>query len=209
MKSRLLGAVCVGIIVFGVNASGNAADYGFTKIIDSNDTIPGRADSFTRFGSPSLDGRDIAFAGDRNSGYSGVFTYIGGKFSLVADSTTPIPAGIGNFDTLELPIISQGNVAFVATEDSGFEASGIYTDVGGSLRVVADHNTPIPGGTGNFGFLTDESHDFDKGVVAFKGWESFQPQLGGPQGIYTDINGDLDVVVDLNTTIPTISQDSR
>lgn len=144
MKSRLLVTVCASLFTLWINASAYAADYTFTKIFDTNDIIPGRSDTFTRFDTPSLDGRDIAFAGERNSDYSGALTYINGRFNVVADSTMPIPGGVGNFDTLEIPIIDNGNVVFVGTQNSGFEAHGIYTDLGGSLRVVADHNTPIP-----------------------------------------------------------------
>lgn len=204
MKSRLLSPVYGCVFILGINGSIHAADYTFTKVIDTSDDIPGRTESFTRFDLPSLDGRDVAFAGDRNSDYSAVFTYIGGSFNLVADSTMPISGGVTNFDTLEIPIIDQGSVVFVGTQDSGYEAHGIYTDFGGSLRVVADHNTPIPGGTGNFGFFDDESHDFGNGVPAFTGWDSdFRDSPSTTkQGVYAEINGTLTVVADENTPHP-------
>ena len=61
------------------------------------------------------------------------------------------------------------------------------------IIVIADKNTAIPGGSGNFTSFYHPS--LDGGNVAFQGTGS------GQSGIYTDIGG-LGVVADLNTAIP-------
>jgi hypothetical protein len=114
--------------------------------------------------------------------------------NVVADLATPVPGDIGNFSGFNDPVSSgAGGGAFFA-----FEAiqQGVYTSVGGSAVLVADLNTGIPGGVGNFtGFNNPVS--LGGGDVAFFGFGS-----GGQSGIYTFIGGTLAVAADLNTGIP-------
>ena len=46
------------------------------------------------------------------------------------------------------PRLNNGNVAFWG--GGGELTEGIYAELGSSLHKVADQNTPIPGGSGNF-----------------------------------------------------------
>jgi hypothetical protein len=77
---------------------------------------------------------------------------------------------------------------------------GIYlSDPDGTLRVVADSNTPVPGGTGSFNFFQFPP-SLDDGSVAFFA-------ASGPgfrlQGVYlADPDGALRVVADTNSPIP-------
>lgn len=89
-------------------------------------------------------------------------------FTKVADTSTPIPGGSGNFGAfIGVPSISGGNVAFDGSVGSDGFMPGIYSNIGGSLNVVADEATPIPGGSGNFGNFGDLS--ISGGNVAFLG----------------------------------------
>ena len=64
----------------------------------------------------------------------------------------------------------------------------IYIKIGGKLQVVADTNTAIPSGVGNFtGFQTPS---LSNGSVAFTGFGS-----SGLSGIYTNAGGSLVTVV--------------
>ena len=158
-KSMLLCALCV----FVLSTPGQASDYSFTKVFDSNDPLPDGNGYFTEFSLPSLDGRNLAFAGrDGIYGdfgsftyrYSGVYTIIDGNLSLVADSNMVMPGTTNNFEWLTEPIIDGNNVAFAGGNRDTNE-NGIYTDLGGSVRVVADPNTQVPDGTGTFTDLPD------------------------------------------------------
>jgi hypothetical protein len=108
-----------------------------------------------------------------------------------------MPGSTETFEWLAEPIIDAGNVAF-AGGNRAISQNGIYTDLGGSVRVVADPNTPVPGGTGTFNFLPDEDFGINNGVVAITAGATSP----GTLGVYADINGTLSVIADGNTPAP-------
>jgi len=121
-------------------------------------------------------------------------------FKRIVDTNTAIPGGSGNFISFTDSFVSvdQGDVAFdaiIGTDDSGGPASGIYTYIGGNLGKVADLDTPLPGGTGNF----TNAHEpcLDDGNVAFAGSGNDQQW-----GFYTNLGGSLSAVADTNTPVP-------
>lgn len=119
-------------------------------------------------------------------------------FTKIADTTTLIPNTASTFMAFSQPSIRDGAVAFRAGGPSGNTSNGIYTNVGGTLRTVANLGTSIPSGSNAFTtFGTQVS--LSQGVVAFKGARSTPPQQ---EGLYTDTNGSLAKVVDRNTPIP-------
>ena len=97
-----------------------------------------------------------------------------------------------NFGTLEggSPSISGENVAFIASSSEG---GGIYAHIGGSLRVIADTNTPVPGQPGetfwNFAQLSGTSPSISGENVVF----------ATSCGIYASINGELRRIADMLT----------
>lgn len=166
-------------------------------VADRNTPIPGGTGNFIGFQQrPTIDGANVAFWGTGPSFQIGIYTRIGGTLAVVADKNTAIPGGTGNFLTFGLadPSIDGGNVVFYGTGSDG--QTGIYTDIGGTLSIVADENTPIPGGTGNLGAF-GHFPSLDGGNIAF-----FGLGFSGQKGIYTDIGGTLAVVADLSTAIP-------
>jgi hypothetical protein len=77
---------------------------------------------------------------------------------------------------------------------------GVYLHAGGALSVVADRNTPIPGGSGTF--INFESASLHQGNVAFVS--------ATPPGIYLYDGSTLRVIADTSTPIqPTCSSGSR
>lgn len=162
-------------------------------VADTSTPIPDGTGSFTSFGTASLDGQDVSFKGD-GTDQSGIYARIGGSLGTIADLSTSIPAGTGQFTGFGTypPSIDGGTVVFAASGSSS--QSGIYADTTGSLSVVADTGTAIPGGSGNFVIFDIPS--LDAGDVAFRGFGS------GQGGIYTRIDDVFDVVIDLTTPIP-------
>jgi hypothetical protein len=161
------------------------------KVADQSTPMPGSAETFASFGNhPSFDGTSVAFEGFAfgGNGENGIYTNAGGSIAVVADLTTDIPGGTGKFTSFaDFPSIDGGIVAFVGT---AADVEGIYSNVGGSLGVVVDENTPIPGGAGNFsGFGMGPS--IDAGNVAFES-----------AGIYVAASGSVAVVADASTPIP-------
>lgn len=123
------------------------------------------------------------------------------RFTRVADTDTPIPQGFGTFTDFgggATPAVSDALVAF---RGRGADQDGIYEWRQSTLGVVADIHTPIPGGTGNFGapptggFYTPSVDGED---VAFNG----DDQTISQRGVYTRVNGTLDVVADKTTVAP-------
>ena len=157
-------------------------------------TPPGGVFNFSGFGEvPSIDGGEVVFSGFRRNVFEpGIYSTIGGTLGVVADFTTAIPGGSGNFTSLFQPSISDGDVVF---RGFGGAQQGIYSTVGGTLGVVADKTTPIPGGMGNF--IISSVPVLDGGAVVF-----IAQGVGGQQGIYSTVGGTLDVVADINTAIP-------
>lgn len=172
-----------------------AAEFTFTKIVDTNTPIPGWTGNFFEFADLSLDKGNVVFYGVGTWGQQGIYTTVDEMTKVIADRNTPIPGGTGNFTSFSLispPLLRDGKVVFGG---SGIEQQGIYIGVGGSLNVVADRNTPIPGGTGNFLLFSSLSLD-DDGTIAFAGYRYEQA------GVYTNVNGVFNVVADRNTPMP-------
>jgi len=189
-SSKLLLAGLIAFLVFLTitkPAYSGIGTFTFRKVADTTTPIPGGTGNFVIFESPSIDGGSVAFKGAGSSGQSGIYLDTGGPLVLIADKSTPIPGGTGNFTFLNTPSFGGGNVAFVGNGSSGQE--GIYIGAGGPLDVVADLNTPIPGGTGNFTSFPSGPISADGGNVAFVGIGS-----SSQSGIYIGAGGPLDVV---------------
>jgi hypothetical protein len=139
--------------------------------------------------SPSLDGDSIAFYGGGAEG-DGIYLHDGNSIRVVVNRTTPGPGGITlDVDKDGIFSLDGGNVAFVAWTLST-NNKGIYLNDGNTIRLVADRNTPIPGGTGNFVEFRGVSAD---GVdVAF----------ATEAGVYLYDGASINVVADENTPIP-------
>jgi hypothetical protein len=184
----------------GIYLSGGGAS---SVVADLDTAIPGGTGNFLgftelepfSFGEPivSLAGGSVVFWGRGSGAQQGIYLHDGATMRVVANENTPIPAGTGNFASFRAGFSTDGrNTAFVG---EGSEVGGVYLDTAGSLGVVADENTPIPEGTGNF--LAFGGVAVDAGAVAFVGGGS-----GGQAGIYLFDGQSLSVVVNQNTTIP-------
>ncbi len=88
-------------------------------------------------------------------------------FTKIADTSTPIPGGTGDFTGFAVaPALSGSTAAFFGL-GSGIQ-EGLYTGTGGTLTTIADTNTTIPGGTGSK-YSSFASPSISGGTVAFSG----------------------------------------
>jgi hypothetical protein len=70
-------------------------------------------------------------------------------FQKIADTSTPIPGGSGTFTRFDAPAALNVHGYFLAYGSNG--QAGIYAaHESAQLSLVADRNTPVPGGSGNF-----------------------------------------------------------
>jgi PEP-CTERM motif len=110
-------------------------------------------------------------------------------FTKIADTNTAIPGGSGDFVSFGSPSISGGNVAFSGADSN--TQPGIYAYIGGTLVMIADTNTAIPGGSGDFASFGGRS-SISGSNVAFLGAGS-----NTVPGIYADIDESLMKVISL------------
>jgi len=84
----------------------------FTRIVDTDDSIPDGAGTFSFFAGFAFDGQAVAVRGFDFSGNMGIYTNAGGPITRVADDTTPIPGGTGSFEFFSGVSIENGIVTF-------------------------------------------------------------------------------------------------
>lgn len=160
---------------------------------------------------PSPSTPEIAFCAVDNSGAVREYTRDrAGRIRLLADETTSIPAGKGTFTTFEVFGMLDRGVAVISGRGRGGQA-GIYENIGGRLRVVADTKTPIPGGEGTFTIWRISKFvnitaafggmSVNRGNIAFTG-RGTKDQAG----IYARIGGRLTVVADTRTIAPSSNE---
>lgn len=192
-KSWLL-AILIGLL-FWRPAGTNADSFTVEKIVDFETAIPGGKSTFKGFHNSSIgDGEDVAFRGRGKNGQRGVYLDKGGILSVLANEKTVLPGG-GLLGTIHYVSMNRnGQVVFEAKSSNS--RSGIYVGNGAKLVLVADDQTAIPGGTGNFTSLKNPRIT-DDGQVVFEGKGD-----GEQRGIYRDVKGVLSVVADTNTVLP-------
>lgn len=137
------------------------------KMADTNTAIPSGTGNFTGFGlsgipiEPCVSGDNVTFFGTGSSSQRGIYAQLGGTLLRIADLNTAIPHGTGTFTDFSTsavfqnpvvppsPVISGDTVALIGFGSNNQQ--GIYKSVnGGALTKVADANTAIPSGSGNF-----------------------------------------------------------
>lgn len=172
-------------------------------IVDQNTSIPNGIGNFSAFSLVIANKNNVVFTGSSiNNGQEGIYISRNGILEVIADRNTPIPGGTGNFTSFNSRIIAvfENNVVISGSGASGQQGIYIYRD--GILQVLADRNTPIPGGRGNFtsfdNFVVDENN------VVFTARGSSSGAFGAlvQEGIYLFRDGIMQLIADANTPIP-------
>jgi hypothetical protein len=186
-----------------------------TQLADTTTSVPGGTGTFTTFSpdpshppNPAISFGNVAFFAAGTGGQQGIYFWPPGPPGRIADLTTAIPSGNGNFTAFSLdtthppgPCISGGNVVSMGSGGGGQQ--GIYFWPPGPPSRIADLNTPIPGGIGNFtAFALDPAHPPSPCVsgrnAVFMGFGA-----GGQQGVYAAVPPEPPFrIADLNTPIP-------
>ena len=169
-----------------------------TVIADWLTPIPDGTGTFTSLRHVSFEAGGAAFRGEGEAGQIGIYKYRNGVLSTVADLTTDVPgqsAGTTFTDFyLDAWFCESDMTAFGAYFPDG---EGVYVEIDGALRLVADTNTEVPpGGMGNFVRFVG-APAVDAGRVAFRGESDVSSE-----GIYLWDNGVLAMVADTTTPVP-------
>jgi hypothetical protein len=146
-----------------------------------------------------LVGDDLAFKAS-GPGVQGVFTLIDDTLSVIADTSTEIPGGSGTFIGFsELgfngsDVVLQGVGPVVRRNDR----NGLYTDMNGTLELVVNQGTPVPGIPSKT-FSGINLPRLDGSTLYF----AANYDIGAVTGIYTNAGSNMELVIDtLPSTYP-------
>jgi hypothetical protein len=113
-----------------------AQEFVFTKVVDSNDPIPGGGGAlFVPADRPALDAGTVIFRNGNTLAPDAIWSVSGGDFTKLVDLNTLVPGGTGKFSSLILdfsapgyPVLSNGTVIFAGRDSasSGY-TGGLYS----------------------------------------------------------------------------------
>ncbi|MCC6661502.1 MAG: hypothetical protein IT437_11520 [Phycisphaerales bacterium] len=179
-----------------------AQPFPIIRIADTSTAIPGTSSHFALFNGPSINNGIVGFSGTSslllNPGApAGVYRGSGGPLSIIADTLTPIPGGIGNFRNFAVlerwaPSLSGCDTALVG---DGAVTRGLYVRTGAKLQRIVDSNM-LPSNGGGTTYSAIGPPSLRDGQVVFLGYTVTQAS------IYSWRGGTLSVVADRSTPIP-------
>ncbi|MBL8851604.1 MAG: hypothetical protein JNG89_18115, partial [Planctomycetaceae bacterium] len=178
------------------------------SVADESMTMPGGASGFDGFSSVAASSGNVAFVGSGvnfGSGIPrGVYLASGGSLSEVASRTTHVPgvAPADYFRQFNQVVLDGSHVAFSAEFGNVSNSkTGIYSNSGGTLQVVADTTMNVPGTSSQFSQLAINGELWVNGdSVLFSG------SGGGKFGIFSNEGGAVQMFLDqaafASTAIP-------
>lgn len=165
-------------------------------------TIPSTGGRFTGFGMPIPAQQMLLFRGVGSQGTDGLYVKSGEILRRIADTSTPVPSGSGNFKVFNsfAAFDSRGSIAFVATDSAG--NPGVYASSfpTGGVAMIANASTPIPGGSATF-------NSYESPTVSDYGVAFFASRMGHPAvgaGLYLSRGGSLNVIANTQTAVPNL-----
>ncbi len=162
----------------------------FGKIADTTTAVPSGSGNFNVVNPPTIDSSgNVAFEANGTSNW-GIYKWSAGTFTRIADNTTNIPNGTGQFINFGQPSISAGKIVF---DGVGNSQEGIYSASNGTLTTLINKTVPRPEG-GNFSSLGDPS--LVNTSVSFIG------TAGTISGAYSLSGNTVTPVVNTTTAIP-------
>jgi PEP-CTERM motif len=188
-----------------------------TKIVDRNDPVPDAPGALwweinTGAVGPFMSGGNMAFTNVQNLSDRAAYSYIGGLFATVADSSTLVPGGGGDtfLSAAARGIDSDGTVLF------GGSVAGvgrqIYTRQGDVFTYITGPGVTMPGRSepfASFGGGADGNMDIDDGDVVFVGYGDIEVEIVGTEtllrrssGIYMWSGGVLTKILDSDDPVP-------
>ena len=170
------------VIVWLLTTSTAFCQYTFTKVVDTTNTFPGNATTFTSFQAPVVHAGVVAFAGSSATN-GGVFCWTNSILQKAADFSTTPPNGSGKFTLFSgfTVYVENGRVLFRGLASAG---SGIYQYDGSTLARVADTNYPNPAPASPVAFSGFGAPNIKDGLVAF-----IAVTTNTTRGIFTASNG--------------------
>lgn len=182
------------------NTHADATTYTFSELTSWGSSAP-----------PATDGSTVAVSSNPGGWLNRISTFgynAASTPTLVAEAVsaswwptqgTTIPGSSVGFTRVGPPSISDGAIAFAGS--GGFDAtsakSGVFTNLGGVLKTVADLQTTVPGSTGTFSYFDEQTVIMRGDAVVFSAADA-----GGKWGVYRSQGGVLEKLIDADTPPP-------
>ena len=150
-------------------------------------TVPAATTTFASFGNPGLNSADtVAFngvltaaTGITTANYTGIWTAnTSDQLTLIAQAASPAPGTSATYLTFGVPLLNDngaiaygGSLKVAPNQATAKTATGIWSNVAGSLQLIARQGSPAPGTTpgtpiGTFNVFTSLGL-YDTGVVLY------------------------------------------
>lgn len=157
-------------------------------VADFNTAVPVAGGTFTTFHSfPHLSGDTVVFRADGTKSY-GLYASVGGTLQRVADTTITAPGQTSPLVGFTYPVVSGNNIFFEGVTATPANA-GIYRYANGTIGVVADQHTPVPGGSFTFTNLNTNIASGGR-EVAFT-WLGTPASAPGSSGVFVSRGGSI------------------
>lgn len=162
------------------------------------DLLPNNAGTLRKFDHVTLPyvhaGRVVFVA--NGSVKKGIYEWNGSNLTTVVDSAMTPPPG-GNYGTFTVGQLAKHGNDYAFMTGGTNSATAIYKIINGQVSLVGNTQTPVPGGVGNFLNYSDVS--IRNGKLLFHAYRNnqFSPPL--ERGIYTDISGQIEPIIDMRT----------
>lgn len=201
---REVSAATLGIALFAIVMPESVADarqFSYVRIVDTDSPVPEGSGAFggtggSVFASVNISDGNVVFAGDSGIGW-GVYEYAGGVGMLVVRSGMPLPGANGQtFAYVDAPGV-QADGSNVVFHGFGQTVSGIYSQFGPALGLIADTTMTPAGATGPF-------RQFGRFMALEKTTTVFNATTGPSSlsGLYARDNNVLATIADTSTQIP-------
>jgi hypothetical protein len=157
-----------------------------TEVAGTNTALSGQGDKAVTLDSISrdplvLNNGDVVFQASGAGGVRGIYAAGEGGVRVIADTSTPIPVGEGDFTKfVRSETLVGGGVVFKASGKD--KQNGIYVSKGGSIFLVADKNMDLPVGNGKFRYFGDFMPAEEGNFLFFA--EGYEGQIGLYEAVY-------------------------
>ncbi|NOZ40434.1 MAG: PEP-CTERM sorting domain-containing protein [Planctomycetes bacterium] len=215
----LPNCLVIGCLFLGCLVSAASAQSLLTVAL-SGTAAPGTGADFSSFDIPNLNSagraafRGVVTGPGVNSGNEqGIWSEGGGSLGLVARTGSGAPGTSADFSFLNSPVLNgAGQTAFLGTLLFGPGAgandnTGIWSEGGGSLALVAREGSSAPGTSADFSFLTSPGFNSAGQTAFFAGLTGTGVTSSNNTGIWSEGNGSLALVAREGSTAPGTSAD--
>ncbi len=189
-------------------------------VVLSGTAAPGTSDDFSSFDIPNLNsaGRAafrgvVTGPGVNSVNEQGIWSEGGGSLALVARTGSGAPGTSADFSFLNSPVLNgAGQTAFLGTLLLGPGAgsddnTGIWSEGGGSLALVAREGSAAPGASADFSFLTSPGFNSAGQTAFFAGLTGAGVVSSNNTGIWSEGGGPLALVAREGSAAPGTSSD--